>query len=154
MTRRGGIRLGGALLLGGMLAALPSHSAWADPDTQSAREQRAEDFQRARALREAGEIVPFGVILEHTREHHPGRVINVKFEDEDGLYRYELEVLDPQGVVWALLFDARTGQLVETMEESEEIRRDKQDEPAGGGPAGDGGAGDGGAGNREPGDEE
>jgi uncharacterized membrane protein YkoI len=107
------------LLLVALLAA--AAPAWAD---------HSDDFKKARDLRDKGEIVPFSEILEHTRAYHPGRVISVKFEEDDGRYVYELEVLDPEGVVWALLFDARTGDLMETLEESEEIRREKQEDRA------------------------
>jgi Peptidase propeptide and YPEB domain len=134
MTRRRGIRLGAAVLLGGLLALLPGVPARADPDTPAGREQHDQDVRRARALRDAGEIVPFGEILAHTREYHPGRIIKVKFEDKDGRYTYELEVLDDEGVVWALLFDARTGNLIETMEEQDEIRRDREKERGEGAP--------------------
>jgi len=120
MTRRPRRRWRGALLLGAVLAAL----GVALGSTPAAADR---DFERARELRDAGEIVPFGLILEHTHQFHPGHVINVKFEEEDGRYIYELEVLDPEGVVWALIFDARTGKLIETLEESEEIRREKQE---------------------------
>lgn len=126
MTRRPRRRTAAALLLVALLGALWSAPASAD-----------QDFERARALRDAGEIVPFGVILEHTHQYHPGRVISVKFEEDDGRYIYELEVLDPEGVVWALLFDARTGKLMETLEESEEIRREKREDQAAGDPPAD-----------------
>lgn len=105
-----------ALLLGALLALLGAASARAD----------ATDVERARELVDAGKIVPFGIILNHTRERHPGRVIKVKFEEVGEQYRYELEVIDDEGVVWALIFDAHTGDLIQTMEESEEIRRDKE----------------------------
>ena len=100
-------QLGGAMLL---LGAVP---AWA-----------VSEQERALQLREAGEIVPFGLILARTMDHHPGRVLQVKFEDEDARYMYEVEVLDSDGVVWALFFDARTGELIEKVEEEEELRRE------------------------------
>ena len=121
MTRRPRRRVGAALLLGGLLAVSAAAPASADS---------SDDFKHARALREKGEIVPFGEILEHSRAYHPGRVINVKFEEDDGRYTYELEVIDDEGVVWALIFDARTGDLVETMPEHEEIRRQKSEDQA------------------------
>jgi len=105
-----------ALLVGAVLAVLAPAVAWADPT----------DVERARELVDAGKIVPFGVILNHARERHPGRVIKVKFEEVGEEYRYEVEVIDEEGVVWALIFDAHTGDLIETVEESEEIRRDKE----------------------------
>lgn len=86
---------------------------------------RAEsDHKRVLELREAGEIVPFGTILDHAMEQHPGRVLNVKFEEEDHRYRYEVEVVDHDGVVWALFFDARTGDLMQRIKEEEEIHQE------------------------------
>jgi len=117
MTRRPRRHVGAALLLGGLLAVSAAVPAWADSD-----------FETARKLRAEGVIVPFGEILEHSRAYHPGRVINVKFEEDDGRYTYELEVIDQEGVVWALIFDARTGKLLETVEEQEEIRREKSED--------------------------
>jgi uncharacterized membrane protein YkoI len=105
-----------ALLLGALLVALAPSAAWA----------ARTDVERARELFDAGKIVPFGLILNHARERHPGRVINVKFEEDGEAYRYEVEVIDEEGVVWALIFDARTGDLIETMQESEEIRRNRE----------------------------
>jgi uncharacterized membrane protein YkoI len=106
-----------ALLLGAALAAVAVPASAADRT----------DVELVRKLVDAGEIVPFGVILNHTRERHPGRVIKVKFEEDGEQYRYEVEVLDGEGVVWALFFDARTGDLIETMQESTEIHQDKDE---------------------------
>lgn len=102
-----------AALAAVVLLGLGSTPGWAQSDQDLAKE-----------LRDAGEIVPFGLILAHAMEHHPGRVLNVKFEDEDEHYRYEVEVVDHEGVVWALFFDARTGDLLERIREEEEIHRE------------------------------
>ena len=113
---RGGMRRGGALYAALLTAGLLAFG--------SAPARAESDHERALALREAGEIVPFGLILARTMDHHPGRVLRVKFEDEDARYLYEVEVLDGDGVVWALFFDARTGELIEKVEEEEELRRE------------------------------
>jgi uncharacterized membrane protein YkoI len=115
MTETAAWRRAGALpgLAAAVLLALGAVPARAQSDQDLAKE-----------LREAGEIVPFGLILAHAMEHHPGRVLNVKFEDEDEHYRYEVEVVDHEGVVWALFFDARTGDLLERIKEEDEIHRE------------------------------
>lgn len=110
-------------------AALPAAAVWGAllvtlGGTPAAADR---DFDLAKKLREAGEIVPFARVVENSRKFHPGHVIVVKFEEAGGRYIYEFEVLDPEGVVWALIFDARTGELIETLEESEEIRREEQE---------------------------
>ncbi|MGE0289846.1 MAG: PepSY domain-containing protein [Bradyrhizobium sp.] len=68
-----------------------------------------DDHDKARRLREAGEILPLETVLEHARRAQPGKVLEVKLERERGVYVYEFEVLDDAGVVWELELDARDG---------------------------------------------
>ncbi|HEC18163.1 MAG TPA: hypothetical protein ENI97_02340 [Gammaproteobacteria bacterium] len=72
----------------------------------------ADDHEQARQLKEAGEILPLTVIIKKAQARHPGRVIAVEFENEDGRHLYEVEILDKRGVVWELYFDAATGDFV------------------------------------------
>lgn len=76
-----------------------------------------EDHERARALVQAGEILPLAQILENARARHPGRVLEAELEREGGAYVYEVELVDAGGVVWELAFDARTGELLERKRE-------------------------------------
>lgn len=71
-----------------------------------------EDHEQARRLKEAGEILPLQQIIKKAKSIQQGRVIDVEFENEDGLYVYEVEMLDSAGEVWELYFDAATGELV------------------------------------------
>jgi len=73
-----------------------------------------EDHERARQLKEAGEVLGLEEILKRTRAQHPGRVIETELEYAGGRYVYEVELVDPQGVVRELRFDAKTGELVGT----------------------------------------
>lgn len=73
-----------------------------------------EDHERARALREAGEVLGLEEILGRARAQYPGRVIETELEYEGGRYIYEVELVDPQGIVRELRFDAKTGDLVGT----------------------------------------
>ncbi|KKM61437.1 hypothetical protein LCGC14_1531770, partial [marine sediment metagenome] len=43
----------------------------------------------------------------------------VELEKEDGLYVYELEIVDYSGEVWELELDAKTGELVELENEDD-----------------------------------
>ncbi len=76
------------------------------------------DHDRALRLREAGDIVPLESILRKARKLQAGTIIEVELEEEHKRVLYEVDMLDPQGVVWELEFDARTG---------EEVRRGKED---------------------------
>jgi len=73
-----------------------------------------EDHERARQLKEAGEVLGLEEILNRTRTQHPGRVIETELEYKGGRYVYEVELVDPQGIVRELRFDAKTGELVGT----------------------------------------
>ncbi len=70
---------------------------------------RADDHERIRELVEAGRILPLERILEQARRRLPGRVLETELETRQGRYVYEIEILDRDGHVRELLFDARTG---------------------------------------------
>lgn len=67
---------------------------------------------------EAGEILPLEQILERTKLEHPGRILKVKFEKENGLYVYEIELVDQDGQVWELEYNASTAELLEKEREN------------------------------------
>lgn len=73
------------------------------------------DHEEAHELAERGVIRPLTEILEQARQIHDGRVLDVvlKHEKEHEAYVYELHILDPQGVVWMLEFNAVSKELVE-----------------------------------------
>ena len=72
-----------------------------------------EDRQRAAELLEEGAIQPLDGLLERARALHGGRVIEVELESKRGRHFYEIELLDDDGQVWELKFDATSGELVE-----------------------------------------
>lgn len=71
-----------------------------------------DDHERARRLMARGEILPLSAILQSAAQIQPGRVIEVDLDRDDGIWVYELEVLDERGRAWELEFDARTGRLI------------------------------------------
>ncbi|HEX4878277.1 MAG TPA: PepSY domain-containing protein [Limnobacter sp.] len=74
---------------------------------------QADDGERIRQLQRSGQILPLANILGKAREIRPGRVLDVDLDKHDGRYIYDIEWLDPQGRVWDMEFDARTGQLLD-----------------------------------------
>ncbi len=72
-----------------------------------------EDRQRAAALLKEGAIQPLDGVLDRARALHAGRVLEVELETERGRHFYEVELLDEDGQVWELKFDATSGALVE-----------------------------------------
>jgi|HigsolmetaAR205D_1030408.scaffolds.fasta_scaffold00972_7 uncharacterized membrane protein YkoI len=73
-----------------------------------------EDHEIARRAVERGEILPLSRILALIERDHPGRVLEVELDREDGRYVYEIEVLRTDGRVIELTYDASTGELLET----------------------------------------
>lgn len=74
--------------------------------------QADEDHEQARRLKESGQILPLEQIIKAAQAEHPGRVIEVDLENKKGRHVYEVELLDQQGKVWELYFDAVSGELI------------------------------------------
>jgi uncharacterized membrane protein YkoI len=71
------------------------------------------DYEQAQQLREAGEILPLETILEKLHARHPGKVLEVELENEDGHVIYEIEILDNMGKVWKIKVNAKTGEQIQ-----------------------------------------
>lgn len=93
------------ILLAGVLALLIG-AALAD-----------DDHLEARRLVEDGAIQPLETILKQVTERQPGRILEVELEREDGLYIYEIELLDNQGVVWEVEVNAQSGEIMKSEQE-------------------------------------
>lgn len=81
--------------------------------------QADDDHNRARELRESGEILPLETILAQVLANNMGRVLEVELKHKHGRYVYELEIVDAQGMVWELVFDAHTGR---------QLKREREDD--------------------------
>lgn len=79
-----------------------------------------EDHDRARMLKEAGEIRPLAEFIEDARKRHAGKIIEVELEEEGGKFIYELEILGENGVVVELKYDAKSGALLKMEAEDED----------------------------------
>lgn len=74
----------------------------------------ASDHDDAKRLKEAGDIQPLEQILAKARAERPGRVLETELERKGERYVYEIEIVDNDGVVWELKFDAKSGELLKT----------------------------------------
>ncbi len=72
------------------LIALVAAPALADDDGRH-------DHDRARRALERGEVLPLDRILAVVRARVPGEVVRVELEREDGVWIYEVRVLDAAG---------------------------------------------------------
>ena len=72
----------------------------------------AQDHDRARQALQAGEILTLRTILERVERDHPGQVIDVELERDDGRWIYEIKLLRAGGALVKLELDARDGSLI------------------------------------------
>lgn len=72
----------------------------------------APDYETARQAVDRGDMLPLEQILSRIEARHPGRIVEVELEDEDGLWLYEIEVLTPEGRLIEIELDARTGAIL------------------------------------------
>ncbi len=76
-----------------------------------------DDHDLARKLKEAGDILPLEQLLKKARAYHPGQLIKIELEKKYSYFIYEVEILDKQGQVWEMKFDAKTGELIKMEKE-------------------------------------
>ena len=93
---------GVAALLAALLAAPPAQAG-------DGRRDEARDHERARAAVQAGQVLPLATLLQRLQRSHPGQVLEVELEHEDGRWVYELKLLQPGGRLLKLELDAATG---------------------------------------------
>ncbi|HEB63278.1 MAG TPA: peptidase M4 [Gammaproteobacteria bacterium] len=76
-------------------------AAWAD-----------DDHNKALQLREMGKIMALEEILKHAKKEVNGRILELELEREDGVYLYEILILDAKGQLWEIEIDATSGKIL------------------------------------------
>ncbi len=75
------------------------------------------DHDRAKALRDAGHILPLETIIERAKKIQAGRVVGTELEQKSTGYVYEIDIADDHGTLWELKFDAADGTLIKSEKE-------------------------------------
>lgn len=75
------------------------------------------DSSTARKLVEQGEILPLEDIIAQAKKLHQGRILEVELEKKRQRLVYEIELVNDDGIVWELYFDARSGQLLSSKQD-------------------------------------
>lgn len=70
------------------------------------------DHDRARAALQAGEILPLATVLQRVAMEHPGQVLEVELERDDGRWLYEIKLLQASGGLLKLEVDAATARVL------------------------------------------
>lgn len=87
-----------------LLVGLGPPSAWGSD---------SRDHERARAAVEAGQVLPLPTLLERLRRTHPGQVLELELERDDGRWVYEVKLLQADGQLLKLDVDAATAQVLQ-----------------------------------------
>ncbi|MDH3664023.1 MAG: PepSY domain-containing protein [Alphaproteobacteria bacterium] len=104
------------LLLIALFCGMAPLGAVADDDDGHDEYERdyeyEDDHRRARQAFERGEIMSLGALLENVDAIIPGEIIDVEFEKEDGIWVYEIYVVDKNGNLLEVFVDASTGSIL------------------------------------------
>ena len=71
---------------------------------------------RARAAVQAGKVLPLKTLLERLEREHPGQVLEVELEQDDGRWIYEIKLLQAGGRLVKLELDAASGAVLQRKE--------------------------------------
>jgi hypothetical protein len=77
-----------------------------------ARAGGSADHDRARAAVQAGAVLPLPTLLERLQRSHPGQVLELELEMDDGRWIYEIKLLQADGQLLKLELDAATAQVL------------------------------------------
>jgi uncharacterized membrane protein YkoI len=76
------------------------------------------DQDEALQLRQQGVILPLEQLLQQALDLHPGaKLLEAELEEKHGVYIYEVELLDTDGVVRELDLEAASGRLLKDKED-------------------------------------
>lgn len=71
-----------------------------------------DDHERARHALETGEILSLGTIITKLENDHPGPILEVELEREDGRWIYEIKQLQEGGRLVKMELNAATGEVI------------------------------------------
>ena len=80
------------------------HGDWDDND---------KDHDRARRASAGGQMLTMTELLGRIHTQVTGRILDMELEHEDGAWMYEIKVLDPEGRLYELVVDAKSGRVLQ-----------------------------------------
>lgn len=82
------------------------------------------DHDRARQALLSGEVLSLRQVLDLIAREYPGEPVEIEFEHDDGLYVYEIKLLQPAGALLKMKVDATTGKVIKVKGRDIERRND------------------------------
>lgn len=104
-------RLTRSLLLLTLWCALLAAAVPVAADDESEFDER-HDHDQAREAVERGEALPLDAVLAAVEKKVVGEVVGIEFEKNEGVWVYELKVVDAAGHVIEVLADAKTATII------------------------------------------
>ena len=71
-----------------------------------------DEHERARQALEQGRVLPLASVIAKVEREHPGQVVKIEFEEDDGRYIYEIRLLQRDGRMAKLKVDAVDGRVL------------------------------------------
>lgn len=71
-----------------------------------------DDHERALEAVQSGQVLPLTTVLERLGREHPGQVLGIELEREEGQWIYEIKLLSADGQLMKLKLDARTAEVL------------------------------------------
>lgn len=102
-----------------VLLLIPALSILVTVEMARGCQEEGEDVSQDEVLHmtETGSIEPFPAILEKARGYREGKLLEAKLDCIDQRYVYEIDMLDHDGQIRALRFDAVTGRHLDLEED-------------------------------------
>lgn len=100
---------------------------WSGLAQPSAWARDSDDHDRARAAVQAGEVLPLGQVIERLQRTHPGQILELELDRENGRWIYEVKLLQADGQLLKLELDARTADVLEVKRKGDRDRRSGRD---------------------------
>ena len=76
------------------------------------------DHERARRAMTTGQVLPLRTVLERLESEHPGQVLEVELEQDDGPWIYKVKLLQNDGQLVKIKLDARTAAVLSSRSRS------------------------------------
>lgn len=85
---------------------------WASLGSPVAQAGGKDDHERARQAVQSGQVLPLPQVLERLAKEHPGQVLEVELETDEGRWVYEIKLLQTGGRLTKLKLDAQTAEVL------------------------------------------
>lgn len=110
LRRRHGLMAGLAMFAMAMpLALVPAAGVAHDDQHQNSSRS---DHEEARRALLSGEVLSLRQVLDIVAHEYPGEPVEIEFEHDDGMYLYEIKLLQASGRIIKMKVDAANGRII------------------------------------------